>query len=208
MTSVETLPDEVLVHILSYLNPWELAKAERVSKAFRQCCQDNWKNINLCLRFEFEKVHVNILDENQEIFSSHAVFIDDDVLKNLFQKCITLKTLDIQMKMHKTPSNLEKYPKITNFITDYSTPVTNLRCDWLTPAVASLIQACSSSLRSFSSMDDRLLFRRVEQDRYMETFAALTECPNLEEARIMGYVWMSERGQMDNFLAEILNYFR
>ncbi|XP_017759230.1 PREDICTED: uncharacterized F-box/LRR-repeat protein C02F5.7 isoform X2 [Eufriesea mexicana] len=109
-TTIEKLPDKVLLNIFSYLSHREICRVARVCKRWRQIAYDTrlWKHVSL--RPEISGLHVNSLDNLLHLISTR------------FGASLRYIELPIELITHTVLHELaNKCPNLTHMLLDFST---------------------------------------------------------------------------------------
>ncbi|XP_044755699.1 F-box/LRR-repeat protein fbxl-1 isoform X1 [Coccinella septempunctata] len=109
-TTIEKLPDKVLLHIFSYLSHKEICHMARICKKWRQIAYNPslWKNVSL--RPEISGLHVNSLDTLLQLITVR------------FGPSLRYIELPIELITHTVLHELaNKCPNLTHMLLDFST---------------------------------------------------------------------------------------
>ncbi|CAO1433978.1 unnamed protein product [Diamesa serratosioi] len=109
-TTIEKLPDKVLLNIFSYLTHLEICRMARISRRWRQIAYDTklWKNVSL--RPEISGLHVNSLESLLALISVR------------FGPSLRYIELPIELITHNVFHELAaKCPNLTHMLLDFST---------------------------------------------------------------------------------------
>ncbi|KZC10978.1 F-box/LRR-repeat protein 2 [Dufourea novaeangliae] len=109
-TTIEKLPDKVILHVFSYLSHREICRVARVCKRWRQIAYDTrlWKHVSL--RPEISGLHVSSLDNLLHLISTR------------FGASLRYIELPIELITHTVLHELaNKCPNLTHMLLDFST---------------------------------------------------------------------------------------